>query len=202
MFDCCVEGTEEIREVFFVERGDNIVGVACGGPLFCEVFECGFGFARNEDRCCGFEEALKEGVVGEGLVCDDEVEVDRFEEGDGFDDVLGGVDGAGGAGEIADAFGVFPVFVQDKDVYLVGGILSFFVFFWNAFVLQELIPRQQTLGDNTWGTNSGLAPYHYIIFYPSKVKLFFKIRGLSPISRGGKNRGLSLIFWPSLKSHE
>ena len=48
--------------------------------------------------------------------------VDRFEEGDGFDDVLGGVDGAGGAGEVAEEFAFFSVFVQDEDVDLVGGI--------------------------------------------------------------------------------
>lgn len=148
VFDGRVEGAEEIRIVFLVGGGDDVIGVACGGPLFGEIFECGFGLARDEDRGGGFEEAFEEGVVGEGLVGDDDVEVDRFEEGDGFDDVLGGVDGAGGASEVAEEFCVFSVFVQDKNVDLVGGIWRLFVFSRNTFVLQVFKPRQQTLGED------------------------------------------------------
>lgn len=39
--------------------------------------------------------------MGERLIGDDDVKVHRFEEGDGFYDVVGGVDTSCGAGEVA-----------------------------------------------------------------------------------------------------
>ena len=107
--------------------------------------------------------------MGERLIDDDDVEVRSFEEGDGFYDVLCGVDAARCAGEVADEICVFTVFVQDEDVNLLGK----FVLNRNTFVLQEftlaLILRNISINR---GTKSGLAPIYYIIFYPFKVKLF------------------------------
>jgi hypothetical protein len=59
---------------------------------------------------------------------------------------LGGVDAAGSAGEVADEFCVFTVFVQDEDVDFVGGVFNFFVFRRNTFILQELKPRHKPRG--------------------------------------------------------
>ncbi len=174
VFDGGVERAEKIRIVFFVGGGDDVVGVACGGPLFDELFECGFGLASDEDRGCGFEEAFEEGVVGEGFVSGDDVEVDRFEEADGFDDILSGVDAAGRAGEVSDEVAVLTIFIEDEDVDTLGRILSLFVFRRKTFVLQAFEPRRRTYGDvDKKGNQFWLSPKLLYNFLPTQSQIFF-----------------------------
>jgi len=101
MFDGGVERAEKIRVVFFMDRGDDIVGVAVRGPFFGDILELTLFFSGNEHARGRLEEAFEQGVMGKVLVGDNDIEVRRLTQRDGTHDILRGMDAPDRAAQVS-----------------------------------------------------------------------------------------------------